>query len=129
MQKISFIKKLTRTRLTAEEGSGQFVGRLLMSTCSFYLLPNTVFITTYLIPYLPSGPVQSYQLHESISKFRGVWCTFLFLYTRTAASNLGLHCLPMSQKWDPRFIWVKDVWGYFVWCGRLGEGVAALKQT
>ena len=26
---------------------------------------------------------------------------------RSAASDLGLHCLPMSQKWDARLIWVK----------------------
>ena len=26
---------------------------------------------------------------------------------RSAASDLGLHCLPMSQKWDARFIRVK----------------------
>ena len=25
----------------------------------------------------------------------------------SAASDLGLHCLPMSQKWDARLIWVK----------------------
>ena len=25
-----------------------------------------------------------------------------------AASDLGLHCLPMSQKWDARLIWVKQ---------------------
>ena len=25
---------------------------------------------------------------------------------RSAASDLGLHCLPMSQKWDARLIWV-----------------------
>ena len=26
---------------------------------------------------------------------------------RSAASDLGLHCLPMSKKWDARLIWVK----------------------
>ena len=25
---------------------------------------------------------------------------------RSAASDLGLHCLPMSRKWDARLIWV-----------------------
>ena len=25
---------------------------------------------------------------------------------RSAASDFGLHCLPMSQKWDARLIWV-----------------------
>ena len=75
-------------------------------------------------PYLPSGDVHPYQLDKSISNFRSVWCTFSFLFyfelkfllansehpyqTRhSAASDLGLHCLPMSQKWDVRLIWVK----------------------
>ena len=69
-----------------------------------------------LIPHLPSGPTHPYQLDESISNFRGGWCTFSFLLfrldiplansedpdqmSRSAASDLGLHCLPMSQKWD-----------------------------
>ena len=26
---------------------------------------------------------------------------------RSVASDLGLHCLPLSQKWDARLIWVK----------------------
>ena len=26
----------------------------------------------------------------------------------SAASDLGLHCLPMSQKWDDRLIWVNQ---------------------
>ena len=29
---------------------------------------------------------------------------------RSAASDLGLHCLPMSQKWDARLIWVNDLY-------------------
>ena len=28
---------------------------------------------------------------------------------RSAASDLGLHCLPVSQKWDARLIWVNSV--------------------
>ena len=76
-------------------------------------------------PYLPSGPVHPYQLDKSISIFRGVWCTFFifffwmkFLYANSvdpyqtpcsAASDLGLHCLPRFQKGDARFIWVKSM--------------------
>ena len=26
----------------------------------------------------------------------------------SAASDLGLHCLPMSHLWDARYKWVKD---------------------
>ena len=29
------------------------------------------------------------------------------LTPRSAASDLGLHCLPRSQKWEARLIWVK----------------------
>ena len=57
-----------------------------------------------------------YQLDESIFNFGGVWCTFSFFFfllelifrlansedpdqtPRSAASDLGLHYLPMSQK-------------------------------
>ena len=73
-------------------------------------------------PHLPSGPVHPYQLDESISNFRDVWCTFFIFFfyfekifllanredpdqtPHSAASDLGLHCLPMSQKWDARLI-------------------------
>ena len=74
-------------------------------------------------PNLSNGLSYPYQLDESIFHSRGVWCTFLFLscfwwkfmwansvdpdqMLRSAASDLGLHCLPMSQKWDARLIWV-----------------------
>ena len=76
-------------------------------------------------PHLPSGPVHPCQLKESIPDIRGVWCTFSFLFyfksmfllansedpdqmPHSAASDLGLHCLPMSQKWYTRLIWVKQ---------------------
>ena len=32
----------------------------------------------------------------------------------SAASDLGLHCLPMSHKKDARFIWVKCVGNRFM---------------
>ena len=70
-------------------------------------------------PHLPSGILHPYQMDKSISNFMGVWCTFyiliLFLIEipedpdqtpRFAAFDLGLHYLPMSQKWDARLIWV-----------------------
>ena len=34
---------------------------------------------------------------------------------QNAASDLGLHCLPRSQKWDARLIWVKST-RHFVFC-------------
>ena len=74
-------------------------------------------------PHLPSGPVHPYQLDESISSIRGVWCTFSFFIIfridfplansedpdqtpPSAASDLGMHYLPVSQKLDARLIWV-----------------------
>ena len=70
--------------------------------------------------HLPSGPVHPYQLGESISNFLGclahIFILILFrieIYVskqcrpRSAASDLGLHCLPRSQKWDARLIWVR----------------------
>ena len=77
-------------------------------------------------PHLPGGPVHPYQLDESIPNFKRVCCTFSFLFyfeyifllansedpdqmPRSAASDLGLHCLHISQKWDARLIWVNQV--------------------
>ena len=34
----------------------------------------------YFNPHLPSGPIHPYQLDESISNFRGAWCTFSVLF-------------------------------------------------
>ena len=77
-------------------------------------------------PYLPSGPIDPYQLDKFISNFRGVWRAFSFLFCfktvfllansedpdqtpRFAASDLDLHCLAMSQKPDARLIWVNPI--------------------
>ena len=35
---------------------------------------------TELNSHLPSGPVHPYRLAESISNFRGLWCTFSVLF-------------------------------------------------
>ena len=65
-----------------------------------------------------------YQLDESISKFRVIgWYFFSFLFKfkkktqansrepdqtpHFEASDLVLHCLPMSHRKDARLIWVK----------------------
>ena len=66
-------------------------------------------------PYMTNGLFRPYQLDESVFNFRGVWCIFSVLFyfwkkfmlansgdpdqtVRSVASDLGLHCLPMSQK-------------------------------
>ena len=36
---------------------------------------------------------------------------------RYAASDLGIHCLPMSLLWDARLKWVKfEGWSYITFC-------------
>ena len=70
-------------------------------------------------PHLPSGPVS---LTNWTSPFPVLGVTgLLFRFysisiansedpdqtPRSAASDLGLHCLPMSQKWNAGLIWVK----------------------
>ena len=47
---------------------------------SIFFMSSVVFLSHVLNPHLPSGPVHPYQLDESISNFRGVWCTFSFLF-------------------------------------------------
>ena len=69
-------------------------------------------------PSVPGGLVHPYQLDESIFRFRVSDVhnfEWKFLYANSvdsdqtpfAASDLGLHCLPMSQKWDVRHERVK----------------------
>ena len=70
-------------------------------------------------PYLTNGFSHHYQLGESIFVLRGIRCDFKFLFNfsmkilyanriapdgtpRSAASHLGLFCLPMSHKRDAR---------------------------
>ena len=94
----------------------------------------------WLNPYLPNGLFHPYILDKSISSFRGIWSTFSSLFhfllkilyansadpdqtPRSAASDLGLHCLHRSQKGDARLIWVKVflvlrqkvMWSLFKW--------------
>ena len=73
-------------------------------------------------PFKPNGISYYYQLDQSISVLRVVGWYFYSNLNRTickqtvetdqmshfAASDLGLHCLPMSLIKDTRLIWVKD---------------------
>ena len=70
--------------------------------------------------YLTNGFSHRYQLGKSIFIFKGVMSDFFFNHSsmkflcanriapdgtrRSAASNLGLYCLPMSHKRDARLI-------------------------
>ena len=68
---------------------------------------------------MPNGISHPYHLDESISVLRVVGWYFSFLFNffkkyadpdqtpHSAASDLGLHCLPMSHKKDARLICVK----------------------
>ena len=75
-------------------------------------------VETLLNPYMKNGFIHCYQLNESTFIFRGVRSDFVsflikFLYANriapdgtphSAASHLGLFCLPMSHKRDARLI-------------------------
>ena len=80
-------------------------------------------------PVKPSGISHCYmfQLEQSISALSDVWwyVTLLFKFQynilkansgypdqtpRSAASGLGLHCLPMFHKKDARLLWDKVGW-------------------
>ena len=80
---------------------------------------------TFINPYLTNGFSHRYHLGEFTFVFRGLRCDFKFLShffdefslskqnsprwdaPRSAASHLGLYCLPMSHKKDARLKWVK----------------------
>ena len=77
-------------------------------------------------PFIPSGFIYLYSLDRFISNKRGVWLVFnisMFYRNfckansvgpdqtpRSAASDLGLHCLPMSLLWDGRHKRVNDLY-------------------
>ena len=95
------------------------MGSSLFSTkISFSFNNIRICVGPLLNPHLPNGLSHSYQLNESIFHLRGCLVYFFSFILfridipvskqpRPAASDLGLHCLPMSQKWDARLIWVK----------------------
>ena len=75
---------------------------------------------------MPSELFCLYSLDRSISYIRGVWLLFIIIMIcfaekselnansvdpdqmpQNAASDLDLHCLPMSLLWDARHKWVK----------------------
>ena len=78
-----------------------------------------------IIPFKPSGVFYLNSLDRSISYIRGVWLVFISTMffkeisefnansvdpdqmPHSAASDQGLHCLPMSLLWDARLKWVK----------------------
>ena len=70
-------------------------------------------------PFMPNGPFYFNALDRSISKRKGLWSGFFFILPRfiemhvfnansvdhdqtphIAASDLGLHCLPVALLWD-----------------------------
>ena len=74
---------------------------------------------------MPNGLFYINSLDRSISNIRGVWLISIITIfdrnscikcsvnpdqtPRSAASDLGLHCLPMSLKWDAGHKWVDKV--------------------
>ena len=62
-------------------------------------------------PFMPSEFFYFNLLNRFIFYIRGVWLAFIFFTfcRRFVASDLGLHCLPMSHIWDVRLIWVNGM--------------------
>ena len=57
----------------------------VLTTCDIYQILTTALShlpCTYMRfnPYLPTGLFHTYQLYESISNHRSVWCTFFVLF-------------------------------------------------
>ena len=89
-----------------------------------YFLEWSNICNSFLNSFMPNVFSHPYQLDESISNFRvvGWYDSFLFKFYKKllfansgephktphfAASDLVLHCLPMSHKKNARLIWVK----------------------
>ena len=66
---------------------------------------------------MPNEPFYRYSLDRSISNTRGIWLVLLLPYfmeiansvdpdetQRSAASDLGLHCFPISLLWNTRHV-------------------------
>ena len=104
-----------------------FVGFVMSRLSDLGLPVDWHHLLDLLNPYSPSGIVHPYQMDESISKFRGVWCTFLIFILflieisvckqwrpwSDAAIWLYTACLvpppphTHTKKRDARLIWVK----------------------
>ena len=94
------------------------VGNLLGNLNQFYSRKTPI-----LNPFMPSGLFYLIYLDASIPNRRGDWIILLLLCfiespvfnansvdpdqtPRSAASDLGLHCLPVSLLGDARYKWV-----------------------
>ena len=84
----------------------------------------TLRLTLIIIKFNPFNPSR-FSYFNSLDKFisyrRDVWLVFIIVISelnansvepdqtpRSAMSDLGLQCLPMSLLWDARLIWAKD---------------------
>ena len=99
--------------------------------CPAYMFVNSKFVLLMLIQeytgcvfafnlFMPAGLFYLHSLDRSISSIRGIWCcTEISVFKansvhfdqtpRSAASDLGLHCLLMSLYVVRRLIWVYTV--------------------
>ena len=74
-------------------------------------------------PFMPNGLFYLHTSDRSISSIRDVWLILIITIfnplfyansvdpdqtPHSAASDLGLHCLPISLLWDARHKWVKE---------------------
>ena len=94
----------TATLLVLSWGGSKF-------DCTITVTSDFLAFTSSLHPHLPNG-LSHHHLDESTFNFRGIRSIFSCFFIEIAVSKqcrprwASAFCLPMSQKWDARLIWV-----------------------
>ena len=93
-----------------------------------HIAPDKMIIEMIINPFMPNGLFYRHSSDRSISSIRDVWLLFIEIpvlnansvdpdqMPHCAASDLGLHCLPMSLLWDVRLKGVKNM---FYFCTKI----------
>ena len=104
----------------------------------FFFFALEISCISRLNPHLPSGLfLINWTSPFPILGVSGVFFSFFILFRidthvfllansedpdltpRSAASDLGLHCLPMSKKWDARLVWVRGKFCFWDFSSRI----------
>ena len=92
---------------------------IFILSCMLHLLKREGFAGIYILRHVTLGRTQCLSVCAQCSSFVVYLhlssCQSLHVMPRTAASDLGLHCLPMSREKDAMLIWVKTA--YLTHCG------------
>ena len=96
---------------------------------SVHVIKYISHVTAHLNPFMSSRCSYFSSLDKFISYIIGVWLVFIIVMfyrnnnannvdpdqtPRSAASDLGLHCLLMPLLWDARLIWVNTTRNMFI---------------